>query len=87
MYSLDSFNSKTFLKGKKMSKALRKHRTELLALCREFAKAELNFITSDTEVNKELVIATWKKLESLVEDKGTARKLAMSQVAEQYLKG
>lgn len=70
-----------------MSDKITIERTKLLSLCRDFVKAELNLIVSATEVNKSLAEAAWKKVANLVKDKTTARLLASSQVAKQYLKG
>jgi hypothetical protein len=70
-----------------MSKATEVERTKLLSLCRDFVKAELNQLVSATELNKQLVIAAWDKIKSFVKDKATARHLAASEVAKQYLKG
>ncbi len=71
-----------------MSKALKIERTELLGLCRDFLKKEIQTTVSQSEADKQLADLAWKKVASLVkEDKATARRLAMSQVAEQYLKG
>ncbi len=70
-----------------MSLKQKEERTQLLALCRSFAKAEITAKNSGLESDIVKADEAWQKLSPLVgDDKSKARTLAMSQVAAQYLK-
>lgn len=69
-----------------MSLKQKAERTQLLALCRSFAKAEIAAKNSGLESDKIISDEIWEKLSPRVQgDIVIARKLAMSQVAAQYV--
>ncbi len=70
-----------------MSLKQKAERTQLLALCRSFATAEITAKNSGLETDIIKAKEAWEKVSPLVGgDESKARLLAMSQVAAQYLK-